>query len=104
MGLASLDILERHTPHGTAAAVFGTSARLRPGALPFGILIIHEHPDDLVQAECPVHRQVVRRAAMLPQKAADFRRVPQIHRQTVHRLAIQDGKYAFTWIHCVRSP
>jgi hypothetical protein len=30
--------------------------------------------------------------------------VPQIHRQTVHRLAIQDGKYAFTWIHCVRSP
>jgi hypothetical protein len=91
MGLASLDILERHSPHGAAAAVLGSGAGLRPSALAFLSPVIHEHPDDLIQAECPVHCQIVRHAAVPPQKFADLRCVPQIHRQAIHRLAIQDG-------------
>ncbi|MGD0260006.1 MAG: immunoglobulin domain-containing protein [Verrucomicrobiota bacterium] len=95
----SFNPLERHPPHGAVGAVFGPGAGLRPRALAAVDLVFHKVPYDLVQTEGLPHGKIILDAKMPAQRNRNFRRVPEIHRQAVHRLTVQGGEDAFARVH-----
>ena len=83
--LAGLHVPERDAPHRARPAGFRAGARLGAGAPLVVGPVLHEVPDDLVEAQRLPHGEVVVDAEVPPQRGGDFRRVPQIDRQPIHR-------------------